>query len=308
MLRFLRWLPLVAISLLSACRNPEQESYKHLIQRIESTRKSATPEIDSLNTLIAAIDLFISDFPESEHKRTLREKEQVLRRLLTESRYQYYVELYKYTTERSYDEPLAAIDSYSKCLDELSHQRAEDLRANHIDLVRYIDNLRTAIDGLQGMHQFFQKPYDNLSSFNTKATSIGRRWEGHKLLNKLWKSFVSKARRELAKQVLVQGLPYVRSHLEDHARLVCQGAYSGFNVQRVELAQLEEPQEDSKRLGYLCSAIYHVYLRGAYFGIDKGLVKLRVHGTLSIEKNEQGIESSLVYTNNSYEILEKQGV
>lgn len=308
MLRTLRWLPLVAILLLSACRNPEQESYQHLVQRIESVRKSASPELDSLNTLIAAIDLFISEFPESEHKRTLREKEQVLRRLLTESRYQYYVELYKYTTEKDYDEPLAALDSYSKCLDELSHQRAEDLRANHIDLVRYIDNLRTAIDGLQGMHQFLQRPYTDLSSFNAKATVIGRRWEGHKLLNKLWKNFASKARHELAKQLLVKALPYVRPHLEEHARLVCQGAYSGFNVERVEIAQLEEPKEDTKRLAYLCSAIYHVYLRGAYFGIDKGLVKLRVHGTLSIERNEEGIESSLAYTNNSYEILEKQGV
>lgn len=307
MLRPLYILGLWALIVLSSCSNPEQESYKHLMERITATSKATKPSVDSINTLLSAIEGFIEEYPESEHKRTLREREQVLRRQLLESRYQHYVELYKLTTERSYPDVYAAIDAYSQCLDALSHDEVADLRASHLDLVRYIDNLRTAIDGLGGMQGFFEKTYPDLESFNL-AAEVGRRWESHKLLNKLWKGFVTKARRELAKQELIRSLPYVRPHLQEHARLACEGAYSGFEVERTEAVEFAEPQEDPLHLAYVCSAVFRVYLRGAYFGIDRAVVKLRVRGTLAVKLNEAGIESSVTYVNNDYEVLEKQGV
>lgn len=307
MIRFFCTLSFLALIVISACSNPEQQSYQHLMERIIVTTKATKPSVDSIAMLLRAIEGFMEEYPETEHKRTLREREQLLQRQLLESRYQHYVELYRLTTERSYPDVHAAIDAYTKCLDALTHQEVADLRANHLDLVRYIDNLRKAIDGLNGMQGFFETVYQDLESFNL-AAQIGKRWESNRLLNKLWTGFVGRARRELAKQVLIQSLPYARPRLQEYAGSACEGAYTGFEVERVEAVSFDEPQEDPNHLAYFCSAIFRVYLRGAYLGIDKAVVKLRVRGTLAIKLNEEGVESSLTYVSNDYEVLEKQGV
>lgn len=74
----------------------------------------------------------------------------------------------------------------------------------------------------------------------------------------------------------------------------------GWDIERVDLVSLSEPEDVPEIYGKECTAVYRVHLRGNTLGIDTGTLKIQIIGRLSLTTLGE-----LMYKTKDYSYLEK---
>ena len=161
---------------------------------------------------------------------------------------------------------------------------------------------------LEDLKQFLDGPFDSVSDFiylsNQKELTLENC--NYPMVKAVWNKALENKKNELFEEAIAKlTKDSFEPYLASAVREIVNDDYDneqlfGWEIERIDLVSLSEPEEVSGIYGKECTAVYRVHLRGNTLGIDTGTLKIQLIGLLSLSTTGE-----LNYRTKDYSYLEK---
>jgi hypothetical protein len=223
-----------------------------------------------------------------------------------------YENKYEKLSSKEYSNITSAIAEQDRFLDEITSENGSKLLARNPKLNSSVENVKLFRSEFIEMKTLFEKDFLDLASFNSEVTQKAQKYENSdfETVRASWRKIVDSERANQAEKDLSKKVAEFEEYLQNDAENICRYNFKDYDIDyanSIQTISIGSAHKRDTENGKVCEGVFRVFLKGAFFGWDKGTVKISVKGMFVITTDENNLESDVEYRNVDFKILERTG-
>lgn len=316
MVRKLLALGLVALAaLISSCENKELKQQEELEARAGALlRDCAAASQEELRTLELDIELHLTRYSESGARARLNKHLARIQECFTEKLIAEYRERYRRYMATTFDDAGVALRTTEALYEALVNEQGQRVARIYPESSGWADEVQKARHEFARMKEVLDY-HEHSQGLEEMAEGLGhvhREFAAarHEVVSRSWIASARAALSHRADEELKLHSHNMEQRLLEEVKARAGSLFSGFVINgsqpitRVYFSGAHPSANGEECVG---EGIYTIYYIGAYWGIDRGVAKVRIRGKYAIRHNRERMPVRIAYETTDFSVVEKEG-
>ena len=263
------------------------------------------PSSNRIQSAIVEIEGFENAYSNSEYVPELNNWKSKLEEKLEDISAKEYFEKYEKLKEYTFSSFGSALEDWGRLATDLSSDLGKKLLAKNDKLRRMSEDVQIMLSEINAMDSLMNQDFSSLDNLHSMIVTYTDEHHFPSVSSKVWNDC---AKYEAGRK----SLQYLRNSRQDFNDLakekiegICADSFGDYEIDHVDV--VSEDISEIEDYHYDCESVYRVALRGAFLGIDRGTLKIRVLGRVAVMVDDKDIPCTIQLRIKDYSILEKTG-